>query len=67
LSDAMRHLILLCHKRGALARDPLVPHAGQYGRAARRVRAVTRRWVVMEAGLCRSGRTGGASWAETVG
>jgi hypothetical protein len=56
-------LVLLCHK----SRAGSVPHHGQCGRAARMDRMCRQRMLVMEPGLCRSGRTGSAPWAEIFG
>jgi hypothetical protein len=56
-------LVLLCHKM----REPLTPHAGQQGSRVIKSRASSRRCVVSDVGLCRSGRAGSATGRETLG
>lgn len=58
-------LVLLCHKLAE--RTPFAPQAGQWDSLPTRARAWSFRCVVIEAGLCLSGRTGGAPWEETLG
>lgn len=57
-------LVLLCHKNGTVFS---VPHHGQCAKPERSERACRQRIVVMEAGLCRSTRSGSAARAETFG
>jgi len=58
-------LVLLCQKRGA--QEPAAPQVGQTGSVAASWRAARIRWVANDAGLCLSGRTGGAPRAEPFG